>query len=85
MYIFMHTYHMIDVYLHVKILYNQCIHVMYLVIYDHIQHHILYIKYYIQYLIYYIVDTIYYVLDYIMYYIIYTIEVYGISYLVHRV
>ena len=68
------------VYLHVKILYSQGIYAMYLVEYDHMQHHILYIIYYIQYHIYYIVCIIYYVF-YIIYYILYII--YYVLYSIH--
>ena len=77
MYIFMHRYHMIHVYLHVKILYTQCIYAVYLVVYDHIQHHIVYIIYYIRYLKYYIVCIIYYILC-IIYYIL-------LKYMVHHI
>ena len=82
MYIFMHTYHLIHVYLHVKILYSQRICAMYLVEYDHMQHHILYII--LLYTISYILYSLYYII-YTKYCVLYTIEVYGISYLVHSV
>ena len=58
------------VYLHVKILYSQRIYAMYLVEYDHMQHHIHYII--LLYTISYILYSLYYIV-YIIYYVLYTI------------